>query len=142
MSDINEIQKFAFELQEWSDAKFGAKGRTISSLNHLKEEVCELIEALQMLDNFEGEGHLNNSDRNGGDVILTEKSAAERAQLQHNVSREYADCFTLLIDSVSHFPMTIDALLKHSKEKLEINKVRKWLPPDKNGIIRHIKEDK
>jgi hypothetical protein len=54
---------------------------------------------------------------------------------------EYADCMILLIDAARRVGITMDLLLDHCWAKLEINIRRKWGPPDKDGIIEHIKEE-
>ena len=42
---MERIQRLQNNIAEWSDAAFGADDRTIGILNHLKEEVEEVIEA-------------------------------------------------------------------------------------------------
>ena len=52
---------------------------------------------------------------------------------------EIADCFMLLLDSAHHVGITHNEILQATKEKLEINKKRKWGNPDENGVVEHIK---
>ena len=51
---------------------------------------------------------------------------------------EIADCFMLLLDSAHHVGITHNEILQATKEKLEINKKRKWGNPDENGVVEHI----
>jgi hypothetical protein len=55
---------------------------------------------------------------------------------------EYADCLLLLLDSYrkKHPDKSIDYFLSVCDEKIELCKKRKWGKPDKNGVVRHIKE--
>lgn len=54
-----------------------------------------------------------------------------------DLPEEVADCFHLLLH-IAHI-MDFD-LLKAARKKLEINRKRKWGPPDKDGVIEHIEE--
>ena len=55
---------------------------------------------------------------------------------------EYADCMILLLDAARKIGLRAETLLLLCKIKLEINKRRKWGPPDKNGVVEHISEKK
>ena len=119
------LQQLMDDISEWSDATFGNGQRNPAIVHHLKKEVDELIEALNILkvlgcDNSVGIGEF------GRQLSKTEM--------------EYADCFMLLLDSAHHFGMTADDILKAASKKLEINKQRKWGNPDENGVIEHIKD--
>jgi hypothetical protein len=135
-----DLQQTVWDIQKWSDETFGSQyQRTIPILHHLKKEVPELIEALENIHNFEGTGKLDYSDRNGGNFILDEKSEKKKLELWHKVYEEFADCFMLLFDAATHFPMTVDTIQMQMERKLEINKKRKWGTPDENGVVEHIK---
>lgn len=137
-----DIQTLAFEIKDWSDKTFGNGDRAISILHHLGKEIPELIEAMEKFKNYPETAEytgLDYSDRNGGESRMTEKSFNKYLELQHNVYEEFADCFMLLLDSASHFPMTTDTLIAQTQKKLEINKKRKWGKPDINGVVEHIK---
>jgi hypothetical protein len=53
---------------------------------------------------------------------------------------EYADAFLLLAAALDRVEYNLDDLFEAVKVKHEINKKRKWLPPDENGIVRHMKD--
>ena len=52
---------------------------------------------------------------------------------------EYADCFLLLLNALRVANFNIEMLYNSSKIKLELNKLRKWGKPDKNGVFEHLK---
>ena len=85
------------------------KATPVSKLHHLKEEINELIEDLEK----------------GKDVAF--------------IKHEYADAFFLLFGSLYVYGFEIKHLLGWMKAKLEINKIRKWGKPNKNGVVNHIK---
>lgn len=107
---MTELQKLMDDISEWSDATFGEGQRNPAIVYHLKKEVDELIDVFE------------NYSRN------------EHRRLWF----EYADCIMLLLDSASHAGFSAEDLLSAVKEKLEINKNRKWGKPDTNGVIEHI----
>lgn len=106
------LQTLMIEISDWSDKQFGTIKRNPAIVYHLLKEVQELI------DEF-------NSTKN-----LSDK--------QQSIRMEFADCFMLILDSAHNFGLSADDLIDASKEKLEINKERKWGNPDKNGVIEHI----
>jgi len=116
------MQKLMDEIAEWSDKTFGTRQRNPAILYHLKKEVPELIQAIKK---FQKENELDKAIKN-----------------IKNVKSEYADCMMLLLDSAYHFGLTAEKLFLATKEKLEINKKRKWGKPDKNGVVEHVKECK
>jgi NTP pyrophosphatase (non-canonical NTP hydrolase) len=115
--NMEELQKIMFDISEWSDKQFGESQRNPAIVFHLQKEVKELIDSIIAFN------------------LSTDKNAAENA---HDLIMEYADCMMLLLDSVSHSKITAAALMRAVKEKLEINKKRKWGNPDKNGVVEHI----
>lgn len=54
---------------------------------------------------------------------------------------EYADCFLLLIGAARKAGLDLGAVISTIREKLEINKKRKWGKPNKDGFTEHIKEE-
>ena len=116
--DIQELQN---KIKEWSDNQFSegifTHERVLPITHHLKKEVQELIDELVNA----GNGDLDNYNYN-------------------RVKEEYADCFILLLDSASHFDLSVKDLYKASMDKLEENKKRRWGKPDKNGVVEHIKD--
>lgn len=122
---MEKIQKLQDEIKAWSDETFGKYRTSLSIAHHLKKEVAELIEALEKY----YRGTYSNTD--GGMEELEKKI--------YNVKMEFADCFILLLDAASHFPITTDMLFEASEEKLEIVKAREWAKPDENGVIEHIR---
>lgn len=113
------------DISTWSDATFGDGQRNPAIANHLKKEVEELIEALNKT-------HAMKVDRSVevGDFLRQFK----------NTQMEFADCFMLLLDSAHHFDLRAKDLIRLTREKLEINKTRKWGKPDSNGVVEHIKD--
>lgn len=86
-----------------------------SKLFHLLKEVEELIEELETFES------------GGGSM--------------KRIESEYADCFILLIGSFSYAGFEYKDIERIVREKLEINKKRKWGKPDSNGVVLHIKEE-
>lgn len=120
MERINELQT---EIKEWSDSTFDKYRIALPIAYHLKKEVDELIEKLIIWN----KGNYGSSE--------------DYFKNLYEVEMEFADCFMLLLDSASHFPMSMDTLFKRTEEKLEINKKRKWGVSDEHGVIEHIKEN-
>lgn len=117
---MEDLSKLSIEIKAWSDKTFGMHRIATPIVYHLKKEVNELIEAL--------------------DVYHKGNYSEEMYQKNFNsVMEEFADCYMLLIDAASHFPVTQDQILIEVRKKLEINKLRKWGSPDENGIVEHIK---
>lgn len=121
---MKELQDLMNDISEWSDATFGDRQTSRAAAYHLRKEVQELIDALVE--------HRYHEERQNLAIIKEEN-------LTGNANMEYADCFTLLLDSASHFGLTADDLIKLSRRKLEINKKRKWGNPDENGVVEHIR---
>lgn len=118
MEKIKELQG---DIKKWSDDTFG-KYRTAKPITyHLKKEVDELIEKLELW--YQGQYG-----------TMEEYEAA-----LYEIKMEYADCLMLLLDSISHSPLTLEIVVKATEEKLEINKKRKWGEQDENGVIEHIR---
>jgi hypothetical protein len=118
---MSELQKLMDDISEWSDRTFGEGQRNPAIAYHLKKEIEELIWAIK-------------AHQNGNKPSVSVKGD----MLVERVFLEYADCFTLLLDSASHLGLTADDLIAYSRIKLEINKTRKWGKPDENGVIEHI----
>lgn len=53
---------------------------------------------------------------------------------------ELADCFLLLLDIARKNNMTASDLFEASVAKFRINQMRKWGPPDEDGICEHVRE--
>lgn len=103
------------DISNWSDATFGENQRNPAILYHLKKEVNELIESVELYE----ENKPNTT-------------------LLNDVKLEFADAFILLLDSAFHIGFTSEDIYKIIYCKLEINKSRKWGKPDENGVIEHI----
>lgn len=123
---MSELQTLMDSISEWSDATFGNAQRNPAIIYHLKKEIDELIEAM-----------LKVNDMYCDDSV----SDLEFVRQFNKTNMEFADCFMLLLDSAHHFNLTAGKLIKLSKEKLEINKKRKWGNPDKNGVVEHIRDE-
>lgn len=123
----DQVQKLQNDVKKWSDETFG-KHRTGKPIAyHLKKEIDELIEALDVYH----QGIYSNDIETARLEVICKKE---------RVKMEAADCFTLLIDILAHEGIDIEQLIDASFHKLQINKNRKWGKPDKNGVIEHIKE--
>ncbi|KAF0199015.1 MAG: hypothetical protein FD170_3943 [Bacteroidetes bacterium] len=118
------LQVLMKDIASWSDATFGEGQRNTGILHHLKKEVNELIEAVERFQNVSIK-------------LIGYKGSEEACKAAF---MEYADCFMLLLDSAYHFGLDAKTLIAFTKQKLEINKARKWGKPDANGVVEHIKE--
>ncbi|MDD3645498.1 MAG: DUF550 domain-containing protein, partial [Bacteroidales bacterium] len=92
---------------------------------HLKKEVDELIEAL------------HKSNDLGADNSV---GVGEFKRQLNKTEMEFADCFMLLLDSAHHFSLNAEQLINLTREKLGVNKARKWGKPDANGVVEHIRD--
>lgn len=119
----DKLQNLMNDIADWSDSVFGTYQRNPAILYHLKEEIDELIAAYKKY-------AVNLPDSS----ISTDKLETLLLRTEY----EYVDCFMLLLDSATHFGLDADELISFTREKLEINKKRKWGSPDKNGVINHI----
>lgn len=122
---MTELQNLMHNISEWSDAAFGEHQRNPAILHHLKKEVSELIEAIELYQN--------------GNTIKTPYKKINK--LLKDVWGEYADCMMLLLDSAHHFGLTAERLLYITKQKLDVNEQREWGKPDKNGVVEHIRKN-
>ena len=57
--------------------------------------------------------------------------------LDDELKEETADCFLILLHIAHRAKFSI---LEEAKKKMEINYKRTWGKPDKDGVVRHIKE--
>lgn len=127
MSKIEKrIQTLQDDIKQWSDETFGAHRTGKPIAHHLKKEIDEVIDAIEVLE----------------EKIYTHKGDVREEYWKGytRVKFELADCFTLLLDVAAHENINVSDLLDASEEKLEINKNRKWGNPDENGVVEHIPE--
>jgi hypothetical protein len=99
-----------YKAAKFSDKTFGREVPPTAAIHHLKEEVEELLECLEN---------------------------------KTNPADEFADCFLLLIDAYRKYygdEVNMNTLIDVSSKKLDVNETRKWGKPDKNGVVKHIKE--
>lgn len=122
---MEQLQTLMNDIREWSDATFGYRKRTTAIVHHLKKEVDELIQAL------------NKTYELGCDESV---GVGELRRQIDKTEFEYADCFMLLLDSAHHFGLSAENIVHLTREKLEINKKRKWGKPDENGVVEHIRD--
>jgi len=109
------LQELMDEIGKWSSEQF--KGQTaVSKLHHLKKEVPELIEAIE----------------------INEKTPFKDGR--KNILFEFADNLMLLLDAANKQNITADTLISFTVEKLAINKKREWHAPDENGVYLHVKK--
>lgn len=73
-------------------------------------------------------------------IIAHLKKEVEELAQYPDSAYEYADCMILLLDAAKRVGISASFLLECCKDKLEINRKRKWGPPDKDGVIEHIKD--
>ena len=118
------LQDLMNEISEWSNATFGEGQRNPAIVHHLNKEVPELIDAIEKY-------------QKGNTIKMPYKEANK---LLKDVWGEYADCMMLLLDSAQHFGLTADRLLCITKQKLKINKKRRWGSPDENGVVEHVRQ--
>lgn len=113
------------EIKDFSESQFGPRSDPRGPLNHLKEEVIELIDSINEVDQF-------NTVSNG----IYEPSGLEKAK--HNEEEEWADCLLLLLDAFRiryGNDTSYNKLLHFSLNKLEVIKKRDWdSEPDENGV--------
>jgi len=113
------------EIREFSERQFGNRmGKdAIGPLNHLKEEVDELIEAITLMHE-----------------PLPEPTLEKAREQQHNEEEEWADCLLLLLDAFRiryGNDVSFNKLLHFSLNKLEVIKKREWdKEPNEDGIYR------
>jgi phosphoribosyl-ATP pyrophosphohydrolase len=81
------------------------------------------------------DGPLNHLRREIDEVI---EAVAEGRRL--DAIEEYADCYLLLLDSLSRYGVTIAEVAQEAERKLEKNKARKWAPLNEQGFSEHIKD--
>jgi len=110
---MERIQKLQNNIAEWSDKTFGGSDRTIGILNHLKEEVLEVIEAKELFE----------KDPNG---ITQQKMASE-----------FADCLILILDAARKSDLNTDLLLQAAEYKMQINYKREWKEANEQGYHKH-----
>lgn len=53
---------------------------------------------------------------------------------------EWADVFILFLCAAAMEGLTADDLIQAAHHKMDINVMRKWSKPDKDGVIEHIRE--
>lgn len=93
----------------WQNETFPDK-TSHSLMTHLKEELLELEEEINLSEGYKTDKYL-----------------------------EFADCFLLLFALAESEGMDYPLIVKYIKIKMEINKKREWTSPDKDGVCRHIK---
>lgn len=133
---MNELQTLMNDISEWSDATFGDGQRNPAIVYHLKKEVDELIEALLKYWNADVTA-MHKSNALGADNSV---GVGEFKRQLNKTEMEFADCFMLLLDSAHHFSLSAEQLINLTREKLGVNKTRKWGKPDANGVVEHIKD--
>jgi len=126
---MNRLQSLQDNIKQWSDNTFGNHRTGKPIAYHLKKEIDEVIDAIDVL---RGAG-------NDKEALWRERYGDIR-KAQTRVKFELADCLTLLLDIAAHEHINVSELLDASEEKLEINKKRNWGEPDENGVVEHIHE--
>lgn len=116
------------EIKEFSEGQFGPRSDPRGPLNHLKEEVEELIDAIEKNKRWVSMGDHK--------IYPTE----EELTLIHAEEEEWADCLLLLLDAFRiryGNDVSFNKLLHISLNKLEVVKKREWnKKPNEDGIFR------
>lgn len=104
------LNELKYKAAEFSDRTFGVNNPISGPLHHVHEELDEIINCLNT----------------GTDPL-----------------DEFADCFLMLVDAFRKYygnDVDMQKLIDASSDKLDINEKRTWGKPDKNGVIKHIKD--
>lgn len=111
------------EIRNFSENQFGYRSDPRGPLNHLKEEVVELIDAISAVP-------IANPD---GQVDIEQYEI-----IRKNEEEEWADCLLLLLDAFRiryGNDTSYNKLLHFALNKLEVIKNRDWdEEPDENGV--------
>lgn len=119
----DKTEQLKEECWKWSKEIFGDHMDPRGTLNHLKEEIDELLEQYETC----------------WLAIKENIDLDEQYKLEKELFMEWADIWTLVLDAITRAGMSIEDINNHGFAKLEINKNRLWGEPDENGIVRHIK---
>jgi len=111
---MERVQRLQNNIAEWSDASFGVEDRTVGILNHLRDELEEVLEAKAR---YEEEPTGIN---------------------QHRLATEFADCLILLLDAARKSELNTDLLLQAAEYKMKINREREWNPANEQGYHTHV----
>ena len=106
-----KLESIINDFYEWQLETF-PQADQLSKIYHLKQEVKELIEAI-------------------------EAPGIKPSDID-KVEMEYADCFMLLFGSAMIAGYTLDDIATMIQDKLAINRNREWGKPDKNGVVKHL----
>lgn len=111
------------EITEFSEGQFGPRKDPRGPLNHLKEEVIELIDSIDEVDKYRSDDPFTHE---------------EYAKAKKNEEGEWADCLLLLLDSFRiryGNGVSFDKILHFALKKLDVIKNREWeKTPDENGV--------
>jgi NTP pyrophosphatase (non-canonical NTP hydrolase) len=111
------IQQLQKEINDWSNKTFGSHDRTKDILNHLYEEVSEVIEAKDSL-------QYNSRDNTSW-------------YAEYDLKTEFADCFMLLLDAAANSGIDVNELVDYSIMKHKINEKRNWGEKNTQGYHKH-----
>jgi NTP pyrophosphatase (non-canonical NTP hydrolase) len=100
------------ELAEWSNNTFGHKRKAIAPVYKLKDEVRELIDAME--------------------------KAPENWRAIEN---ELADCLILILDASKKHGLTASGILSNARSKFEKLKTRTWGKADSNDTFQHTQKE-
>lgn len=111
------------EIRDFSENQFGPRTDPRGPLNHLKEEIIELIDSINEVDQYRSD-----------DPFTYE----EYKKTKKNEEEEWADCLLLLLDAFRiryGNDTSFNKLLHFALNKLEVIKNREWeKEPDENGV--------
>jgi hypothetical protein len=66
---------------------------------------------------------------------------AREAQQAPDDPEEYADCFLLILDAARRAGITADALVAAARQKMIINRQRKWPRPVDDTPVEHLRSE-
>jgi hypothetical protein len=119
-NNMDNIRKTLNDYNKWVSETF-PDGSPQSSLKGLKRKIKEL--EYELMSNIT----LENDD----DIFFSNE----------RICIEYADCFMYLFDSARRFGLSVDGIFYRLREKLDINKQRKW-EKNNDNTYSHVKQKK
>lgn len=111
--NVKTLRDWQKEISQWQDETFGFDDRNgqrqLAQFAHLSKEVLELYTELV-------------------------EHVVEGNESNETIGPEIADCFILLIGIASTRGIDVEDAIR---DKMAINRARKWSPPDEDGVCQH-----
>lgn len=115
---MDKLQSFISDVSKWADETFGPDRPTMPILDKLKVEILELVEAQEMYED-----------------------SPEMPETRKKRDLELADCFIILFNLIDREGLSMEDILDVCKEKLDINKTRKWKRVVGTPVYQHVDEE-